>query len=106
MWCLKVRKQLSAYTDGELAPAAASVVEEHLAGCARCAAEERELRQLARLTALVPEEELPAGLHARIMTSLAYADAAPHVPAPVRRPILVGPWAAAALSGAAAAVVL
>jgi len=106
MWCLRIRKQLSAYTDGELAPAEARGVEQHLTRCARCSGEVQELRKLARLTALVPEEEVPAGLHARIMTRLAYADAAPAARPASRRPILLGPWAAAALSGAAAVVVL
>src|SRR4051794_33610444 len=105
MWCLRIRKQLSAYTDGELAPSEARGVEQHLTRCPRCAGEVQELRQLACLTALVPEEEVPAGLHARIMTRLAYAETAPPAAAP-RRPIRLGPWAAAALSGAAAALVL
>ena len=80
MWCRNVRSQLSAYADGELTPTAARRVEEHLAGCEGCAREHAELQRLVNLTCRIPMEELPASLHDRIMTRLAYAGA-PAAPA-------------------------
>jgi anti-sigma factor RsiW len=71
--CGRVRQQLSAHADGELSAEDARAVEEHLAQCAGCAWEQQRLRQLTFLTALVPEEETPPGLHARILARLAAA---------------------------------
>ncbi|MBM3459990.1 MAG: hypothetical protein FJX77_15825, partial [Armatimonadetes bacterium] len=77
MRCRGVRMQLSAYADGELAPRAARELEQHLASCEQCVAELARTRQIKRLTALVPTEELPAGLHSRLMTRLAYTSPTP-----------------------------
>jgi len=107
MWCLRVRRQLSAYTDGELSAAEARSVSQHLTHCTRCAEEQRGLQQLTHITAQLPEEELPGGLHSRIMARLAYADMAPATAAtPPRRSSSVGPWPLIAFSGAAAALVI
>jgi hypothetical protein len=80
-------------------------VEEHLAGCEACAHERASLAGLARLASLVPDEELPAGLHARILTRLAYADAPAPVlraPAPVLNPFRAL-WTGTAFAGMIAA---
>jgi hypothetical protein len=106
MWCRRVRNLLSAYADGELTPAQTRVMEEHLSRCTGCAREHVGLKQLARITGLIPEEALPAGLHERIVTRLAYAD----VPAPAKAaPRAYGlmfrsRWMFTAMTGAAAVV--
>lgn len=77
MHCRGVRSRLSALVDGELSSAAAQEVECHVATCEPCERELVRLRQVQRLTALVPIEELPVGLHSRIMARLMYAGSAP-----------------------------
>ncbi len=77
MHCRTVRSRLSALVDGELSCAAAREVEHHVATCEPCERELVRLRQVQHLTALVPTEELPVGLHSRIMTQLMYAGSAP-----------------------------
>jgi anti-sigma factor RsiW len=111
MWCKRVRTQLSAYVDGELALPDARAVDEHLARCESCASERASLQRFAKLPAIVPEEELPFGLHTRIMTSLAYAGSVPATSAafsagrsPFRGPWLYSALTGVALTGAAAAV--
>src|SRR5919199_1642583 len=49
-----VRDELSAYLDGELAPAARQAVDEHLAACAECRAELESLRQTRDLLRALP----------------------------------------------------
>jgi putative zinc finger protein len=104
MGCRRVRNHLSAYADGELNTAEMRVVEEHLARCERCAHEHKTLRQLCSLTALIPEEEVPADLHTRIMASLAYADTASLPRRPMRRAVPFGPWMCTAIGATAAAL--
>jgi anti-sigma factor RsiW len=62
--------RLSDYLDGELAPAEAAAIEQHLAGCAACASTLAELRAVtARAAALaprVPAMDLWAGIEARL----------------------------------------
>jgi len=106
MWCRSARAQMSAYVDGELATAEASAVEEHLARCGRCAQEHQALRQVARLTGLVPEEALPSGLEARILMRLAYAETEAQPATRPRRMTARASWMYPALTGAAAALAL
>lgn len=83
---------LSAYHDGELAPAEAAAVSEHLKSCAGCA---RELASLKALSSGLKETlaaPAPAGLKARALAAAA----------PKGRPRL----AAALLAGAAAALII
>ncbi|HEU4754567.1 MAG TPA: zf-HC2 domain-containing protein [Armatimonadota bacterium] len=105
MWCRKVRNELSAYADRELAPARARAVEEHLAGCEDCRRELHSLTRLVRCATSIPQEEVPAGLHGRILTRLAYATAGPApvaaAPRPTPSPLF---WIFPAFAGAAAAI--
>ncbi|MFN3648332.1 MAG: zf-HC2 domain-containing protein [Armatimonadota bacterium] len=107
MWCGRVRKQLSAYVDGELSATQEQSVEQHVTRCEQCAGELRELRGLSRLASLIPEEDLPTGLHARIMAGISGAKLAP-VPAavPRRHSLPYGPWAFTAFAGASALLLL
>jgi len=67
MRCSDARDNLGRLADGELDPAAARLVEAHLAGCPACEAERVALVALgARLSAL-PPEPVPAGLEASIL---------------------------------------
>src|SRR5688572_2401630 len=103
MWCRRVRNQLSAYVDGELTLADARVVEEHLAHCELCARERNSLQTLASLAAVIPEEDLPLGLHSRIMMGVSYVGSggAPAASVAMQRSPFLGPWLYTALTGAA-----
>lgn len=105
MWCRRVRSQLSAYVDGELSAADRGAVAEHLSRCEVCSAERESLTKLTRITSLIPEEDLPSGLHSRIMSRLAYAEAAPVATRPAaRRSLPLGPFVWTAVAGATATV--
>lgn len=106
MWCARYRRQLSAYADGELHPAEARAVRDHVARCEHCAREHEGLRKLARLTGMVPEEDLPAGLHARIMTRISAASVAPPGRIPRPRPVSFHPWVFTAFGAATSAAVI
>jgi len=101
--CSRVQKLLSAYTDGELSARQRRAVEGHLAACEGCAGEQLSLRRLVRLTELVPEEDVPAGLRPRIMGLVAALG-----PVGSRLPRLasLSPWLVPAVGGAAAALVV
>lgn len=58
MRCDEARVLLMGYLDGELEPAAASRLEDHLAVCVACRREERAFRDLGRLTEASLEEEV------------------------------------------------
>ncbi len=49
MYCNSVRDQLSAYMDGEMPPALAAQVEQHLSACESCAKELGKFKQLSNL---------------------------------------------------------
>ena len=61
------KKYLSDYLDNRLNPLQESQVEEHLPLCHSCKEEWEELKRLKKLCAILPEEELPHGLHQRIL---------------------------------------
>lgn len=107
MWCSRVHKLFSAHVDGELSPADVCRVEEHLAACERCSREHVQLRRVTRLTALVPEEDLPTGLQARILASL-NAPSQASAPRLATRRVgggLFAPWAPFAMAGMATVAV-
>jgi anti-sigma factor RsiW len=81
--CKKIQMRLSAYLDGELAPAGAATVEEHLRGCPRCAAELAGLQALSlALTHALEGATEPSGFAARIRRAAAARQAR-------RRPIML-----------------
>lgn len=57
----RIPRQLSAYLDGELAPAEMTEVGDHLAGCAACQASLEDLRAAKRLLGALPAPDLPQG---------------------------------------------
>lgn len=59
--------ELSAYLDGELAPADADRVRRHLEACADCRAELQALRDAQALLRSLPEVEPPASLRTRVL---------------------------------------
>lgn len=61
MKCSAVNNLLSAYLDGELADVERAVVEEHLRGCASCAALLRSLKASVALVSSLPRQPAPAG---------------------------------------------
>ena len=100
MPCDRPHTQLYLYLDGELAPAEALAVQQHLHTCQTCQQEAQAQRRLQTLlrTAL-PEEEVPEGLWASIQHQLDTEIQAPTPPAPrlTRRRLWAGLGAVAAL---------
>lgn len=81
--CSEIRTQLVAYQDGELAPSAIVLLEEHLDGCLECA------RLHERLLDATPEPSLviPHSMHAALEAQLSRAlDEAWNVPEPPYQP--------------------
>lgn len=70
MSCRRVQSRLSAYLDGELPPAERVRVSDHLAGCARCAAEAASLRRTVRLMRTTGGFVPPPDLRARLDLSV------------------------------------
>lgn len=70
MTCENVRLDLSAYLDDELPRDRAAAVEEHLAGCPTCPAEERSLRAVRRLIRIQAVEENIPDLAPKIMARI------------------------------------
>ncbi len=70
MDCKRDREEISAYLDGELAPAARTELESHLDSCAECAAQLAAQRKLgdmfAALPAVTPAGDFEARFWARI----------------------------------------
>ena len=81
----ELKHDAAAYALGALEPDGRAAFEGHLAGCAECAADVRELqRSAAALPHAVPQVSPPPALRARILGEAVTA-AAPAAPAPVRR---------------------
>ncbi len=102
MKCQDVLERIDDFVDGDLSEAEFQEVELHLASCAACRAEERELRALLAEAAALPKEippdrELWSGIAGRIGGRT--ASVVPFVP---RR---VPAWGLAGLAAAAAVVV-
>ncbi len=70
MNCSRVQALLEEYFEGTLAPASTELVADHLAGCARCAAELRQIeRVVAAFEALpqtIPSEKLLTAITSRV----------------------------------------
>ncbi len=95
MNCERVQDLLNEYIDGELPAAAREGVEQHVAGCARCRAELRALRQAAELVRSLPRAAAPEGMAAAIKSRVARA-AGIRRRAALARWVGVGGWVAAA----------
>ena len=65
----RLQRQLSAYLDGELAPAEADEVRTHLAGCTACREELSRLQHVKSVLQRLPERSVPqlwAAIHPRL----------------------------------------
>jgi hypothetical protein len=84
MKCSVVDSLLSAYLDGELSESERSAVDEHLRGCASCAAMLRSLKTTAALVASLPRRQAPSGFAAAVLARVeAQVEAGAHcAPAP------------------------
>ncbi len=71
--CPELAAELAAYAAQELDKAACEVIEKHLAGCARCAAECEQLKRTVSLCRAIPGDEVPAPVKAAIRRSLQLA---------------------------------
>ncbi len=77
MECTETIDHLSAYMDGELSDREQAEMEEHLRGCARCADEEKALRDTVALLRALPAEPAPPELLAGVRMRLGREDGAP-----------------------------
>ena len=98
MNCPRVRAQLGDYLEGDLELRTRTQVNEHLAGCASCAAELRELRSTVALLRALPDPTAPERLSEQVMARIqAGEDRTRRLPAVVRRvfdPRVAAPLAA------------
>jgi len=94
--CDACERELVAYADGALHAAVAKVLEQHLAGCARCRTSLELHRAIARRVATLPGIPVPAGLEERVLHA---------IDGPRRAKALWGRVGAAALAGSFAATV-
>jgi hypothetical protein len=70
MRCAWVRRRLSAWIDGDLAPATTRVVSAHLRGCQGCRRRVDELRDVSRLLGDLPRLEAPESVAQEVLTHL------------------------------------
>ncbi len=68
--CKKIHPLLSFYIEGKLTPAERNQVEKHLGACETARAELEHLRHLLEGLRNLPEPEVPADLHGKIMAKL------------------------------------
>jgi len=94
--CDACERELIAYADGALHAAVAKVMEQHMAGCARCRGSLELHRAIARRLATLPGIQAPAGLEDRVIRAMA---------APERAKAFWGRLGAAALAASFAATV-
>ena len=94
--CDACERELVAYADGALHAAVAKVMEQHLAGCARCRTSLELHRAIARRLATLPGIPVPAGLESRVIHA---------VTAPDRARALWGRLGAASLAASFAATI-
>jgi len=66
-YCLSCKRNLSAYSDGELAPSLIAAVEAHLASCPDCRAEYDSLRAVMDALTALEAPEPRRGLDATVM---------------------------------------
>jgi anti-sigma factor RsiW len=105
MDCKRNREELSAYVDGELAPAARSELESHIQACASCRAEVAAHDRLEEAFASLREVTPPGDFEARFWARVAREREAAAEPAGWRR-WLTWPRALAAAAVTAAAIAL
>lgn len=101
----EARQLLPAYADGELELNQALALEQHLQGCAECAAALRAHRGLSAAVRALPYHRAPDTLRARLRLQLPLAEAAPVVvaaPPPRRRELTR--WAMPIAAGLALAL--
>ena len=80
MDCRAVRPLLSAYMDNEVTPDELRLVQEHVAGCADCAAILASYRQLRTAVRALPPPPPPPGLRAAVFAHSLLAARSCHQP--------------------------
>jgi hypothetical protein len=94
--CREVRRELSAWLDGEVTPAQTRLIEDHLAGCAACRQERDALRGTRNLLAANGRLEAPPSWVQEARRAAA-GDARPSRTTRLGRPLALSTMAAAAL---------
>ncbi len=90
MKCKKVRKNLSAYADGELKPRPRDRIAAHIASCRECSAELSRIQEVARaakasVRSVVSAKEPPSDLRRQVMQALSPIPSPRCIPIPVRK---------------------
>jgi hypothetical protein len=85
MTCARVRRELSAWIDGELPPTAAGAVSTHLAGCPACAGRAAELQAVGRLLGELPRLDPPESIAPRVCDRLELETGGPALALLLRR---------------------
>ena len=111
MNCAETKRLIDAYVDNELDLRGAIEVEEHVARCPGCSAEERALRELqasarANLIRYAPSPEFEARLSEAVHAEVKEPAPAVEAPPRVARPRRAWKWAALAPVAAAAALLI
>jgi anti-sigma factor RsiW len=70
MRCAEVGRRLSAWLDGDLPPAAAGVIDSHVAECPSCRTRAAELREVSRLVGDLPRLEASEPVAQALLTRL------------------------------------
>ncbi|MFB3882096.1 MAG: anti-sigma factor [Armatimonadota bacterium] len=99
MKCANVRLSLEEYFEGLTAGRRAAAIAEHVAGCAACAAELRQIERVAAALAVVREAQPPREMLRAVSVRIA------SLPAPAQRRIVAG-WRRVGLIAAAFVAVL
>ena len=72
--CTEAVKQLWEYLDGAVEPGDREAIEEHLSFCRRCCGEVEFAEELRGFLARNAEDDLPADVRARLLTTLEELD--------------------------------
>ena len=92
MRCHDICENLSAYIDGMLDQADASLVEQHLEFCPGCKAEYDDLLATVELIRGLPEVEMPPGFRDELKKRLITAGSFENAPKPAARKLFGGRW--------------
>ena len=71
-FCEQFRDRMSAYSDGELSPEQAALIDQHVRTCGSCGAAFEELRRIGNVLQALEVPPVPAGMAGRV-TALAMA---------------------------------
>ena len=90
MRCQKVKRELSAFIDGEVSPKSRTEIEEHLRQCTNCFREYQEFRLMIQQTAKTPRVSPPPSMFPELRRRIRFAEKTEKFRFP-RKAVLVAP---------------